>query len=120
MRSHSSPSSSCCDAKKLVSISFIGALIYIAYVVFYEGSGGGDIPDMVGLERSAHSSLRAAPLISTDTDAVPAMDTVQSTVTYPQGPVIYGEKGQVTSVNLLGERHSGTNWITDHLVDCVS
>ena len=36
------------------------------------------------------------------------------------GPVINKDKGQVTTINLIGERHSGTNWITDHLVDCVS
>ena len=29
-------------------------------------------------------------------------------------------KAHVTSINLIGERHSGTNWITDHLIDCVS
>ena len=29
-------------------------------------------------------------------------------------------KGKVTTINLIGERHSGTNWITDHLTDCVS
>ena len=29
-------------------------------------------------------------------------------------------KARVTSINLIGERHSGTNWITDHLIDCVS
>ena len=26
--------------------------------------------------------------------------------------------GKVESIRLLGERHSGTNWITDHLTDC--
>ena len=36
------------------------------------------------------------------------------------GTVINTDKGQVTTINLIGERHSGTNWITDHLVDCVS
>ncbi len=121
MTPRSSSSSSCCDAKKLGSISFVGALFYIAYVVFYEGSGG-DVADRVGMERSATApSLRAAPLTSTHTDAVSAIDVEQrSTLTYPQGPVIYKDKGPVTSINLLGERHSGTNWITDHLVDCVS
>ena len=29
-------------------------------------------------------------------------------------------KARATSINLIGERHSGTNWITDHLIDCVS
>ena len=37
---------------------------------------------------------------------------------YTKGPVIYNNQGPVTSINLIGERHSGTNWITDHLVDC--
>ena len=26
----------------------------------------------------------------------------------------------VTSISLIGERHSGTNWITDHLTECFS
>lgn len=26
----------------------------------------------------------------------------------------------VTSISLIGERHSGTNWITDHLTKCFS
>jgi hypothetical protein len=26
--------------------------------------------------------------------------------------------GKVQTIRLLGERHSGTNWITDHLSDC--
>ena len=39
---------------------------------------------------------------------------------YTIGPVINKDKGQVTTINLIGERHSGTNWITDHLLDCVS
>ena len=28
--------------------------------------------------------------------------------------------GKVQHILLLGERHSGTNWITDHLVDCFA
>jgi hypothetical protein len=24
----------------------------------------------------------------------------------------------VTTISLIGERHSGTNWITDHLAEC--
>lgn len=37
---------------------------------------------------------------------------------YAKGPVINNNKGKGTSIILIGERHSGTNWITDHLVDC--
>ena len=46
--------------------------------------------------------------------------TKGSPVVYAKGPVINEHKGPVTSINLIGERHSGTNWITDHLKDCVS
>lgn len=47
-------------------------------------------------------------------------DSKAITKQYTVGPVINKDKGQVTTINLIGERHSGTNWITDHLVDCVS
>jgi hypothetical protein len=30
------------------------------------------------------------------------------------------EWGPVDKIVLLGERHSGTNWITDHLQDCFA
>jgi hypothetical protein len=30
------------------------------------------------------------------------------------------QKGPVEKIVLLGERHSGTNWITDHLRECFS
>ena len=47
-----------------------------------------------------------------DNNAVPTKQNIR--------PVINKDKGPVTTINLIGERHSGTNWITDHLVDCVS
>lgn len=37
---------------------------------------------------------------------------------YASGPVIYDQEGPVSTISLIGERHSGTNWITDHLEDC--
>mmetsp|Transcript_30499 Transcript_30499/g.64256 ORF Transcript_30499/g.64256 Transcript_30499/m.64256 type:complete len:426 (+) Transcript_30499:224-1501(+) len=37
---------------------------------------------------------------------------------YASGPVIYEQEGPVSTISLIGERHSGTNWITDHLEDC--
>jgi hypothetical protein len=45
-------------------------------------------------------------------------NTNPQAVGYTAGPVIYPHKGKATSINLIGERHSGTNWITDHLVEC--
>ena len=41
-------------------------------------------------------------------------------ITYAKGPVIHENKGRATAISLIGERHSGTNWITNHLQDCVS
>lgn len=52
--------------------------------------------------------------------AATAKDNKAATKQYTVGPVINKDKGQVTTINLIGERHSGTNWITDHLLDCVS
>lgn len=37
---------------------------------------------------------------------------------FAKGPVINQRGGKASTINLIGERHSGTNWITDHLVDC--
>lgn len=39
---------------------------------------------------------------------------------YAKGAVVHEHMGKGTSISLIGERHSGTKWITDHLVDCVS
>jgi hypothetical protein len=33
-------------------------------------------------------------------------------------PVILKNVGQSYGIHLIGERHSGTNWITDHLKAC--
>ena len=51
---------------------------------------------------------------------MPKKGGVPCQLLYAKGPVIYNNKGPVASINLIGERHSGTNWITDHLVDCFS
>ena len=37
---------------------------------------------------------------------------------FVNGPVINHRQGKASTINLIGERHSGTNWITNHLVDC--
>ena len=44
---------------------------------------------------------------------------MEKTPKFAKGPVINSrDKGKASTINLIGERHSGTNWITDHLVDC--
>ena len=44
---------------------------------------------------------------------------VEKTPKFAKGPVINSrDNRKASTINLIGERHSGTNWITDHLVDC--
>jgi hypothetical protein len=49
---------------------------------------------------------------------LPSSHVEKSAPSYANGPVIYKHDVPVSTINLVGERHSGTNWITDHLVDC--
>lgn len=49
---------------------------------------------------------------------LPSSHVEKRAPSYANGPVIYKHDGPVSTINLVGERHSGTNWITDHLVDC--
>ena len=45
---------------------------------------------------------------------------LKSTLESAKGPFVtnIGDTTKVSTINLIGERHSGTNWITDHLRDC--
>ena len=49
-----------------------------------------------------------------------ATEYIPNKSAYANGPVIYNDDRRATTINLLGERHSGTNWIADHLKECVS
>jgi hypothetical protein len=62
--------------------------------VGYSRRGGGDVP-------------RKNVTVSEHDDAAPAMSIKSSLPTKPLEQII-----------LVGERHSGTNWITDHLTEC--
>lgn len=42
---------------------------------------------------------------------------VEKSPKFANSPVI-NHREKATTINLIGERHSGTNWITDHLIDC--
>ena len=37
---------------------------------------------------------------------------------FENGAVINHRGGKASTINLIGERHSGTKWITNHLIDC--
>lgn len=49
-----------------------------------------------------------------------SIDTDDEEVKMEEALVYNYNTGPATSINLIGERHSGTNWIADHLVNCVS
>ena len=135
--SSSSPTASSSGgyAKKLNLLAFGGTLIYIGYLfgsVDHNDDGGSQLiqsalamgiaegkknDKQVEEVQDKKESNKATSSIDVKQDVVKTKD---SPVVYAKGPVINEHKGPVTSINLIGERHSGTNWITDHLKDCVS
>jgi hypothetical protein len=123
--------------KKLNIIAFAGTLVYFGYLL---GCLNDDrvIPAPLltrggrkygSNEFQASSAFADAPLsgeqshqevTNREVAPTPLIEERPPTRVYANGPVIYNDKGPATSINLIGERHSGTNWITDHLVACVS
>jgi hypothetical protein len=139
-------SSKSCDRfweyTKLHHIAFAGSLVYIGYLF-------GSINNIEQISQTFSSvvsdgeakvaSLRV--VVSADANApalvvepkseqlpikkdvaLPALtiENISNKLAYAKGPVIYNDDRPTTSINLLGERHSGTNWISDHLKECVS
>ena len=139
-------SSKSCDRfwkyTKLNHIAFAGSLIYIGYLFGSISNDKQISQNFSGAVRDGEakvSSLRA--VVSADANApvlvaepkseqlaikkdsmLPAstVENIPNKLAYAKGPVIYNDDRRTTSINLLGERHSGTNWITDHLKECVS
>ncbi len=136
-----SPTSSsewCFVCKKLNIIAFAGTLVYFGYLL---GCLNDDrvIPAPLltrGGRKYGSNELQASSAIAdapssgeqshqevTNREVAPTPLVIEErppTRVYANGPVIYNDKGPATSIHLIGERHSGTNWITDHLVACVS
>ncbi|KAL7544211.1 hypothetical protein ACHAWF_007591 [Thalassiosira exigua] len=109
-----SPSSSepVCDLQKLNFLAFAGTLVYIGYLLGGIDNGR-DANTAVGTrsfddgsEKDTTTYLRA-----TSEDPTPKVISTKQ-------PIVHNEKGPYTSINLIGERHSGTKWIKDHLQDC--
>ena len=135
-----SPTSSsewCFACKKLNIIAFAGTLVYLGYLL---GCLNDDrvVPAPLltrGGRKYGSNELQASSAIAdapssgeqshqevTNREVAPTPLVIEErppTRVYANGPVIYIDKGPATSINLIGERHSGTNWITDHLVACV-
>jgi ABC-type microcin C transport system permease subunit YejE len=54
-----------------------------------------------------------AQIVKDDTDPLQIINKEQIL-----HPVILKNVGETYGIHLIGERHSGTNWITDHLKAC--
>ena len=148
MTSHPSSPEWCLGLKKLNLVAFASTLVYVGYLLGYQDIGSDRTQHLTRGGREYGSDLlRQASSASSDdpTSAKQPIFEQSSAVvdrevknregvptplviderpppseTLPKGPVIHKQMGPATSINLIGERHSGTNWITDHLVACVS
>ncbi|KAL7555236.1 hypothetical protein ACHAWF_019037 [Thalassiosira exigua] len=108
--------------KKSMVLVFAGALVSAGYLI---GRMENDI--------AAHSPLAAlieSTMGARDRDVSVATTSEDKWYSSPdwtpkriphvkmEQPEIRRLTGMATSIDLIGERHSGTNWITDHLRDC--
>jgi len=135
----------CCDYRKLNSLVIAGTLIYVGYLCGNLKNGGAlslasnsasAISDggnnvetrSTGLRSTSNHApspassldgplfglIRSLPVEEVEPPAI--RDEVHEGSSW--GPLVHKRDKSVTSIALIGERHSGTNWITDHLVDC--
>ncbi|KAL7529313.1 hypothetical protein ACHAXR_002894 [Thalassiosira sp. AJA248-18] len=135
-----------CDFKKLNLLAFAGTLVYIGYLFGCVDNGGSEIVNSaLSINHGKQRQLRATSIdASASWDSISVMESQNKNAdktraegnderqhaspnvktedspnpTYAKGPVIDYNKGPITSINLIGERHSGTNWITAHLEEC--
>ncbi|KAL7520358.1 hypothetical protein ACHAWX_005085 [Stephanocyclus meneghinianus] len=142
-----SPERRCCDYRKLNLFALGGTLVYAGYLlgsmengaesVFaavnsaFTNSDNSDDGRVGGLRAASPSASWDTRLTNSDSWDIgmgeededdhielPSSHVEKRAPSYANGPVIYKHDGPVSTINLVGERHSGTNWITDHLVDC--
>lgn len=124
--------------KKLNQIAFAGTMTYIGYLFGSMSNNEQIVQHIPGGDSVRESKIASInPIVSTNANApassieapksehqliksVSEIGNNPDKLVYSKGPVIYNDDRATTSINLLGERHSGTNWITDHLDDCVS
>ena len=109
-----------------VCAAAVFALLYIAF----GNVGGGSISNVAPTFRSSFrralfaekgdiSSFAQKPLVVNAMDVYDESDGDDDDQALPQVQVQTPEKEyKVTNIALIGERHSGTNWITDHLQEC--
>lgn len=138
LTSPTSSSERCFVSKKLNIVAFAGTLVYFGYLVGCLNDDrvvpaplltrGGRKYGSNGIQASSAfadgpSSGEQSHREETNREVAPTPLVIEErppTRIYANGPVIYNDNRPATSINLIGERHSGTNWITDHLVACVS
>ena len=78
-----------------------------------DDNDGDDDEDGIGSVARSSSINNNSTTMTTQTNE--AMHSSTTTTTIPATATIVTEKVRII---LLGERHSGTNWITDHLKEC--
>ncbi|KAL7465400.1 hypothetical protein ACHAXS_005721 [Conticribra weissflogii] len=64
------------------------------------------------------TSLVQEPYVVNSIDSFDESDGDDDDQVLPATQMVDGDQYPVTNIALIGERHSGTNWITDHLQDC--
>ncbi len=64
------------------------------------------------------TSLVQEPYVVNSIDSFDESDGDDDDQVLPSTQMVDGDQYPVTNIALIGERHSGTNWITDHLQDC--
>ena len=131
------------DYKKLNLIALGGTLVYAGYLLgsikqddsvaaavnsAFTNSDSEDRPGRLRaaspsaswdtrLTNSASWDIGASEEDEDDFLVLPSVH-VEKNPNFANGPVINNIGEKASTINLIGERHSGTNWITDHLIDC--
>lgn len=101
-------SSSNCTSYKL---KLLGVLLTVGYLLFLiSGQETSMFLNLISSCDTTSSNLKEASSFVTYSSTSSEVHAVDATVKEGTEPI--------TKIILLGERHSGTNWITDHLEEC--
>ncbi|KAL7467565.1 hypothetical protein ACHAXS_007811 [Conticribra weissflogii] len=118
--SNRSSTSSCSSFQKLKLLAFLIAVGYLLFLIsgeettmFLKSLGGCETFSTNVKMEALSSSLPTGESSS-------ILTTANSVMPNKVGMTIKEGTEPLTKIILLGERHSGTNWITDHLEECFA
>ena len=112
-QSLSSTSMTMLSIYKIFNIITLGGILVYAYILSFIQQDDSLAPAASSAftnPGSEHRSRKLRPNSPSSSLWIPPKNA--------NGPIINHRRGKATTINLIGERHSGTNWITNHLVDC--